>query len=126
MPKRILVIDDEELVTKSVTRLLVYTGYEVLPCRSGEEAFEKIQKETVDLIVSDIRMPQLNGIEAIQKIRQWLKEHRRKPVPEILITGFADEKMHRQAEALNVADFIYKPFDLRDFLTCVKKNLDTG
>lgn len=126
MPKRILLIDDEELVTRSVTRLLVHEGYEVLSCPSGGDALKKIQTELVDLIVSDIRMPELNGIETIQKIRQWLKMHQKKGVPEILITGFADEKMHRQAESLGVADFIYKPFDLRDFLACVKKNIGMG
>ena len=121
--KKILLIDDEELVTKSVSRFLVREGFEVIGCRSGEEALENIKTQTIDLVICDIRMPQQNGIETIKKIRQYLKEHRQKQVPEVLITGYADEKVNREAEALRVADYLYKPFDLRDFLACVKKNL---
>lgn len=122
MPK-ILLIDDEELVTKSVSRFLAREGYEVTSCASGEEALKKLETHGADLIICDIRMPEQNGIETLKKIRQYLKEHRQKPVPEVLITGYADEKVNQEAEALRVADYLYKPFDLRDFLACVKKNL---
>ena len=123
MPSKILLIDDEELVTKSISRLLSKEGYEVIVCKSGEEAIEQARKERIDLIVCDIRMPRLNGVETIKNIRQMLASGRRGAIPEILITGYADEEANRQAEALQVADYLYKPFDLRDFLACVKKNL---
>src|SRR3989338_10162723 len=79
-PKRILVIDDEELVLKSVTKLLEKEGYEVAACRSGKEALEKTKKEAFDLIVCDVRMPKLNGIETLKKIREQvaLKKGKRK------------------------------------------------
>lgn len=123
MTKKILVIDDEELVIRSVGKLLQKQGYEVLMASSGEEAIDLVQKEVIDLVVFDVRMPQMNGIEAIKVIRQYQKKVGRKAIPEILITGYADESMMREAETLKVADCLYKPFDVRDFLTCVKKHL---
>ena len=57
MAKKILVIDDEELITKSLLRLLSKEGYEVSIARTGSEALEKIKETHFDLIVSDVRMP---------------------------------------------------------------------
>ncbi len=123
MAKKILLVDDEELVIRSVGKLLQKQGYEVLMASSGEEAISLVQKEIIDLVVFDVRMPQMNGIEAIKVIRQYQKKVGRKAIPEILITGYADESMMREAEELKVADCLYKPFDVRDFLTCVKRHL---
>ena len=123
MKRKILLIDDEELVIKSVNRLLTREGYEVANCKSGEEALEKIKTELFDLVVCDIRMPHLTGIETIKKIREFQVKTGRKVMPEILITGYADDVANKEAEALCVADYIYKPFDLRDFLTCIKKHM---
>ena len=124
MAKKILLIDDEELVIKSVTKLLMREGYEVISCRSGEEALEKAKSESIDLIVCDIRMPNMTGIDAVKKIREFQTGEGRKAVPEILITGYADDAASKEAEALQVADYIYKPFDLRDFLACIKKHTE--
>ncbi len=124
MTKKILIIDDEELVVKSVGRLLTKEGFEVFICRNGDEAIEKIKNATIDLIVCDIRMPQLSGIETIKNIRKILKTKNQKAIPEILISGYADQEATKQADDLKVADYLYKPFDLRDFLNCIKKNLE--
>ncbi len=123
MAKRILLVDDEELVIRSVGKLLQKQGYDVLMAISGEEAINTVKKEVIDLVVFDVRMPQMNGIEAIKAIRQHQKKVGLKAIPEILITGYADETMMREAEELKVADCLYKPFDMRDFLNCVKKYL---
>jgi len=125
MSHKILLIDDEELVIKSVGKLLNKEGYEVINCESGEEAIERIKNENVDLIVCDVRMPKLSGIETLKNIREFIKTNNRKAVPEILITGYADEEATKQAEALRVAEYLYKPFDLRDFLACVKRSLQS-
>jgi len=123
MPKKILLVDDEELVIRSVGKLLQKQGYEVFMASSGEEAIGLVKQEAIDLVVFDVRMPQMNGIEAIKVIRQHQKKVGRKAIPEILITGYADESMMREAEELKVADCLYKPFDVRDFLACVGKHL---
>ncbi len=124
MAKNILVIDDEGLVTKSLQSLLKREGYNAIVTISGQEAIEKSKSLDLDLIVSDIRMPLLDGIETIKMIRQVRKELGKEPIPEILITGYADEDSYRSALELKVADYIYKPFDIKEFLDTIKRNLD--
>lgn len=124
MKPKILLVDDEDLVVKSISKLLAREGYDVLISRSGEEAISMAKDQNIDLIVCDIRMPQLNGVETIKQIREILKTKKHKLIKEILITGYAEDETNRAAEDLHVADYIYKPFDMRDFLACVKKNLE--
>lgn len=124
MGKNILVIDDEGLVTKSLKKLLNKEGYNTVIAASGQEAIEKLRALSFDLIISDVRMPELDGIETIEKLRQIQKELGRQPVPEILITGYADQEKYKDALKLGVADYIFKPFDTQQFLETIKRNLN--
>ena len=108
MSKRILVIDDESLVADSLRRLLKKSGFEAEITNSGIEALEKIKQFDFDLIVSDIRMPDMDGVEVIKKIRTYLKDEGKPAVPEILITGYASDENLEEAQKLEVADYIYK------------------
>ncbi len=126
MAKKILLVDDEELVIKSLEKLLKKQGFQVTCVGNGEQAIRSIEKEDFDLIVTDVRMPGLNGIDLIEQIRSILKQKNRPLVPEICITGYAEQELNKRAEELSVAGFLYKPFDLRDFLTCVNKHLNVG
>jgi len=121
--KYILIIDDDELVIKSLSRFLEKKGYNTEVALTAAEAMEKIKKQDFNLIISDVRMPEVDGIEAIKNIRAYLKDAGKEPVPEIFITGYADEESHRRAMELNVADYIYKPFGVMDFIKAVKKNI---
>lgn len=123
MKQKILLIDDEDLVVKSINKLLQKEGYEVITCKSGTEALEKLKADVVDLIICDIQMPNMTGIDTVKKIREFHAGKNRKAVPEILITGYAEDGAIKEAENLKVVDYIYKPFDLRDFLGCVKKHM---
>jgi CheY-like chemotaxis protein len=124
MGKNILIIDDEGLVTKSLQKLLKTQGYNATVAASGKEAIEKFRNADFDLIVSDIRMPDMDGLETIEKIRQVRQELGKAAVPEILITGFANEESYNKALKLKVADYIFKPFDSKQFLDAIKRNLD--
>jgi DNA-binding NtrC family response regulator len=121
MAKKILIIDDEELITKSLLRLLSKEGYDVIIARSGQEAVEKVKGNMFDLIISDVRMPEMDGIETITEIRSYLKKSNKKAIPEILITGYADINKYEAASKLKVLDYIYKPFDNNEFLQVVKR-----
>lgn len=123
MPKRILVIDDEELITKSLRKLLSREGYDIVIVQNSQDAVGAVKEADFDLIISDIRMPQLDGIETIQNIRNYLIKSNKKLIPEILITGYADLEKYNKAMELKVADYLYKPFDSADLLQTVKKNI---
>lgn len=120
MAKKILVIDDEELVAKSLQKLLNSQGYKVTTAKSGTEAIDIVKENDFDLIISDVRMPALDGIQTIKQIRANLKAAGKKFIPEILITGYADRDKYEAAMGLMVIDYVYKPFDTTDFLKVVK------
>lgn len=119
----ILIIDDEEMITKTLKRLLEKEGYEVIVSNSGIEAIESIKNKEFKLIIADIRMPAMDGIETIKSINNILNKDNGKNKPVIFITGYADEEAHRRAEELGYASYIYKPFDLKLFLEKVKESL---
>lgn len=121
--KTILIIDDEELVIKSVEKLLTRQGYQIIVCRRGTDAIETIKKRDVDLIICDIRMPDLSGVDTIKKIREIRQQKGQEKIPEILMTGYADPECNAEAEKLAVSDYVYKPFDLMAFLDSVKKSI---
>lgn len=123
MSKSILLIDDDQLVLQSLCAVLESQGYSIEKARNGFEAIEKVQNQEFGLIISDIRMPGMDGIEVIQRLRQINEERNRKPVPEILITGYADENAYLRALKLKVTEYIYKPFDMPTFLAIIKKHL---
>ncbi|MCX5697472.1 MAG: response regulator [Candidatus Omnitrophica bacterium] len=123
MAKKILVIDDEELITKSLLRFLNKEGYLVTIAKSGAEAIEIVKGTDFDLIISDIRMPGIDGVETIKQIRAFLEKSNKKLIPEVLITGYADLEKYENAMELEVADYLNKPFDNADFLIVVKKNI---
>ena len=68
-------------------------------------------------------MPDINGIEIVKKIIEYLKQNGKQPVPEVLITGYASKENLEEAEKLNVADYIYKPFHIKDFLGTIERNV---
>lgn len=123
MSKNILVIDDEELVSKSLQKLLKLRGYSVIVAKSGAEALEKVKIEDFDLIICDVRMPEMDGIETIKHIRSYLDKSNKKPIPEVIITGYADADKYEMGIELEVSDYLYKPFDNDEFLRVVKKNI---
>lgn len=123
MAERILIIDDEELITESLLKLLSNEGYNVTIARSGTEAIEKLKEADFDLIVSDVRMAELDGIETIKQIRTYLKKSNKKSIPEILITGYADVEKYEKAIDLKVVDYLYKPFDSTEFLRVIKETI---
>jgi CheY-like chemotaxis protein len=121
MIKQILVIDDEELVTKSLLKLLSSEGYAVTTARGGGEALEKVKEIDFNLIIVDIRMPRLDGIETIKLIRTYLDEANKKLIPEVVITAYADRDKYEEAKGCNVVDYLFKPFENAELLHAVRK-----
>ncbi|MCM8756752.1 MAG: response regulator, partial [Candidatus Omnitrophica bacterium] len=74
-----------------------------------------------DLIICDVRMPEMDGIETITKIRSYLKKAKKKNIPEVIITGYADVDKYEKAMELKVIDYLYKPFHSEDLLKVIRK-----
>ena len=120
--KSILVIDDEELLTRTFTLLLERNGYQVYVAKNGQDAQVMAEEEPFDLIISDIRMPGPDGVETVKAIRASAEGHRRS-TPVIFITGYADEKTEQQAKQLQPVAYLFKPFDNAELLGLVQKCL---
>lgn len=120
--KRILTIDDDVLVLKTLRLLLGRNGFEVESAKDGYEGLAKLAATHYDLIICDIRMPQLNGVDLIKKWRLE-KVDKSAETPVIFITGYADEDISKAAIELKVDGYILKPFDLDLVMESVKNAL---
>lgn len=121
MKKNILVIDDDGMIVKTIGSLLKREGYVVDISETGQQAIEKIRTVDFNLIITDIRMSQMDGIETISCIRKILKDEKKQDIPIIFITGYADSNAHIKAEKFGKV--IFKPFDMRAFLEEVANSL---
>jgi CheY-like chemotaxis protein len=121
--KKILVIDDDHLVAKSLSKLLETAGYNIESAESCNKALELIEQIDFNLIILDIKMPEVNGIKTAQNIRSSLQKKNKSLIPIIFITGYADESSYNDAKKLKAADFIYKPFDKEKFLQSIANAL---
>ncbi len=124
MPKNILVIDDEELIIKSLTKLLEKKGLNVFVAKSGEDAQIIAEEEEFDLMIVDIRMPGLNGADTVEAIYKGLEAKSRPKAPVIFITGYADEAAQKKAQELKPVAYIHKPFDISALVDKVKEVLN--
>lgn len=107
MIKHILVVDDEKDIRMLFKDELVDAGYGVLLAESGKEALEKLREHKIDLLILDLRMPDMDGIEVLQQVRESDKE-----LPIIVCTAVRGLKDDYSIWEGNVSAFITKPLDL--------------
>lgn len=119
MTKSILVIDDDELILRTLKRLLTKEGYKITIAPNAAKAFTEIEQRNFDLVISDIKMPEMDGVETLKRIRGYLIANNRNQIPEIIITGYAKEKIYQDALKLNAAAYIDKPFDMKPLLEAI-------
>lgn len=113
-PATILLVDDEDAVQKLLTYPLERDGYRVVQARDGEEALACFDVETVDLVVLDVMLPKLDGLEVIKRLRA------RSSVPVVMLTARDDELDKVLGLELGADDYITKPFSIREFRSRVK------
>ncbi|MBM4348254.1 MAG: response regulator, partial [Deltaproteobacteria bacterium] len=110
---KILCVDDEPEILKFLEAVLVPKGYEVIKSENGEEALEKFQEEKIDLVISDVMMPKLDGFEVCRRIKG---DQHSKNIPVILITGLTAKEDRVKGIEAGAEDFISKPIDPREVL----------
>jgi CheY-like chemotaxis protein len=104
MEKRVLVVDDDQVVGQSFERVLGGKGYKVDTAMSGREAFEKYAGADFDMVFMDLKMPGPDGLEVAQRIKEmnpWL--------PIVVVTGYGSQEQEEKAKAIGVAEFLRKP-----------------
>ncbi len=120
--ERILIVDDDELLLRSIKMLLWNENYSVASANTGEEALGKIKEEPFDVMVIDIRMPGLDGIEVLKKVKEIYGDDSESQV--IIMTGYASEDAPIKAIKYGAVDYIMKPFETADFLHSIKRALE--
>ena len=116
--RRILVVDDEEFLRTLLIDELTNAGYKVLGAETGEEALTAIKKEKIDVILLDIKMPDISGIEILKFVTKNSPTTR-----VIMLTGYANLKYAMESKEYGAADFIAKPFNLTDVIASVERVL---
>ena|SRR5882724_9755719 len=118
MIKRILLIDDSRALATSLADILTMEGYEVTIVNNGVKAIAFLEKNIPNLIITDLIMPEMNGIEFIQNIR---KEPRYKSIPIIAISADTREERAQEGIAAGANLFFTKPFDEYILIKSIEK-----
>lgn len=114
---KILICEDEEIMLTALQFRLRKQGYEVLVAEDGKQALQKIQQHTPDIIVADIMMPFVTGLELVHYVRQDMKSS----LPIIVISALENEEIILDAFRLGATDFITKPFKPNELILRIKK-----
>lgn len=117
----ILVVDDEEAVLKLFQKILINKKYTVLTANNGKVALEHIKMEKPNLVVLDLKLPDMSGIDVLRQIKRINKN-----IEVIIITGYGAVKTARAAMRLGAYDYITKPFDNDYIKTLIEDALLTA
>ncbi|REJ78024.1 MAG: sigma-54-dependent Fis family transcriptional regulator [Acidobacteria bacterium] len=115
----ILIVDDEQSYRQLLSMVFESDGHAIRTARNGKEGVDLIQEETPDVIISDVRMPDMDGIELLREARELQPD-----IGVILMTAFATVDTAREAFILGADDFIQKPFDVPELKLIVSKTLE--
>ena len=117
----ILVVDDEAAIRRTLREILEYEDFAVDEAENGPEALEKVKGASYDLILLDVKMPKMDGLEVLAKIASEQPE-----VPVVMISGHGNIETAVEATKLGAFDFIEKPPDLNRLLLTIRNGLDRG
>jgi two-component system chemotaxis response regulator CheY len=118
MGKHVLVVDDSSAVRQSVSYVLGQAGYSITEAEDGSQALEKLEENQPDLIVTDVNMPNLDGIGLVRAIREKAEF---KFLPIIMLTTESESSKMEEGKAAGATGWIVKPFDSDKLLAVVKK-----
>jgi DNA-binding response OmpR family regulator len=118
MKSNILVVDDENVARQSLTDILKLEGYNVASAPNGQAAVEYVRMHPIDLMIVDLRMPGMDGLEVVQVVNQMAPD-----TEVVLLTAFASTESAVQALRLRIHDYLIKPAPPAQVIASVKKGL---
>jgi signal transduction histidine kinase/DNA-binding response OmpR family regulator len=119
MPGQILIVDDEHDIRRLLREMLAFEGHEVAEAASGSEALERLRKSAFDLVVTDVRMPAMGGLELLRRVREA------SPSTEVIVaTAYAELETAIECIRAGAFDLLRKPFNLQELFTCVARALE--
>ncbi len=117
---KILVVDDEVYMLRLVQFNLEKSGYSVITAKDGQEALEILKKEKIDLIITDVMMPRIDGLELCKRVKA---DPRWKSLPVIMLTAMAQISDRADGKEVGADDYITKPFNPKELLAIVENTL---
>ena len=120
MKPSILIVDDDGVMQETLSGVLRKRGYEIFSVGSGNEALSMIKKNVIDLILLDMRLPDIDGLEVLKKIKEFDTE-----ILVIMMTAFSDVQTAVLAMKSGAYDYINKPFELDELKLLIEKGLET-
>jgi two-component system alkaline phosphatase synthesis response regulator PhoP len=118
--KRVLVVDDEIHIVHVVAIKLRNNGYEVISAENGAEAFDLAREEKPDIIVADLQMPVMTGLQLVEKLRQC---EQTRDIPVIMLTARSFAVENEPKEELQISEFLSKPFSPKELLRSIEDTL---
>jgi two-component system, chemotaxis family, chemotaxis protein CheY len=120
MAKVILTVDDSRSIRQMVSFTLTQAGYQVVEAVDGKDALDKLTVTSVDMVITDLNMPNVNGIELITLVR---KQPKYKFIPILMLTTESQDAIKQQGKAAGATGWIVKPFNATQLVDVVKKVL---
>ncbi|MFV0519475.1 MAG: response regulator transcription factor [Lachnospirales bacterium] len=114
MLKRVLIVEDERIISKNISDYLKNSGYETIVCDNGQSAIEIFKSEKIDMFILDLMLPKLSGEEVCMQVREQSN------VPIIMLTAKVTEDSKINGLELGADIYLTKPFSLRELVTVVK------
>ena len=115
---RVLVVDDAKYIRELISLILRNEGYEVIKAANGKEALNKLNGKNIDILITDLNMPEMNGIELAGRLRNMPDF---KSIPVIMVTSENHESIRKKAKDAGVNEWILKPFIPKQLVDAVKK-----
>jgi two-component system KDP operon response regulator KdpE len=112
--KNILIVDDDPAILRLLSTNLKARGYEIFTATNGEESLEAVQKDFIDLMILDLMMPKIDGVEVCRRVREW------SDVPIIILSARGDENDKVKCLELGADDYLTKPFGIAELMARIK------
>lgn len=116
---QILIVEDNPNMSCLLTDILDFFDYKTMGAKDGEEALEILAKESFDMVITDLRMPKMGGIDLLRSIKDQFPR-----LPVVVITGFDSDNYRSDANAAHADGFLCKPFKVDQIKELLKEHLD--